>query len=127
MVATVTMPKMAAERRLRPGQAQRYDEMAGYKEEEEERYFRDLVKKYLEFIGFPIELYVEESREKEIETSATKAEAKMMSSAADQRQMTEDEISSTKKAVDGMIAQLPKEKSDEIKHKGFCVDEFNMN
>ena len=26
-----------------------------------------------------------------------------------------------------MIAQLLKEKADEIKHKDFCVDEFNTN
>jgi len=32
-----------------------------------------------------------------------------------------------KKAIDDMIAQLLKEKEDEIKHKDFCVDEFNTN
>merc|ERR1712066_909003 len=32
-----------------------------------------------------------------------------------------------KKAIDDMIAQLLKEKEDEIKHKDFCVDEFNSN
>merc|ERR1712127_658598 len=32
-----------------------------------------------------------------------------------------------KKAIDDMIAQLMKEKADEIKHKDFCVDEFNTN
>jgi len=32
-----------------------------------------------------------------------------------------------KKAIDDMIAQLLKEKADEIKHKDFCVDEFNTN
>jgi len=32
-----------------------------------------------------------------------------------------------KKAIDDMIAQLIKEKADEIKHKDFCVDEFNTN
>ena len=26
-----------------------------------------------------------------------------------------------------MVAQLLKEKADEIKHKDFCVDEFNTN
>merc|ERR1719506_2433392 len=30
-------------------------------------------------------------------------------------------------AIDDMIAQLLKEKADEIKHKDFCVDEFNQN
>merc|ERR1719390_375286 len=32
-----------------------------------------------------------------------------------------------KKAIDDMIAQLLKEKEDEIKHKDFCVEEFNSN
>jgi predicted neutral ceramidase superfamily lipid hydrolase len=32
-----------------------------------------------------------------------------------------------KKAIDDMIAQLLKEKEDEIKHKDFCVDGFNEN
>lgn len=33
----------------------------------EERRLKDLVKKHSEFIGFPIELYVEKSEEKEVE------------------------------------------------------------
>merc|ERR1740127_362248 len=32
-----------------------------------------------------------------------------------------------KKAIDDMIAQLMAEKQDEIKHKDWCVDEFNTN
>merc|ERR1719238_251675 len=32
-----------------------------------------------------------------------------------------------KKAIDDMIAQLLAEKNDEIKHKDWCVDEFNTN
>jgi len=32
-----------------------------------------------------------------------------------------------KKAIDDMVTQLMKEKADEIKHKDFCVDEFNTN
>merc|ERR1712242_521783 len=38
-----------------------------------------------------------------------------------------DACTRVKKAVDDMIAQLLKEKEDEIKHKDFCVDEFNSN
>merc|ERR1712113_1244796 len=30
-------------------------------------------------------------------------------------------------AIDDMVSQLLKEKEDEIKHKDFCVDEFNTN
>jgi len=38
-----------------------------------------------------------------------------------------DAFTRVKKAIDDMIAQLMKEKEDEIKHKDFCVDEFNTN
>jgi len=38
-----------------------------------------------------------------------------------------DAFTRVKKAIDDMISQLLKEKEDEIKHKDFCVDEFNTN
>merc|ERR1719265_2448105 len=38
-----------------------------------------------------------------------------------------DAFTRVKKAIDDMIAQLLKEKADEIKHKDFCVDELNQN
>merc|ERR1719330_1609439 len=38
-----------------------------------------------------------------------------------------DAFSRVKKAIDDMIAELVKEKADEIKHKDFCTDEFNTN
>jgi len=38
-----------------------------------------------------------------------------------------DAFTRVKKAIDDMIAELLKEKADEIKHKDFCVDEFNTN
>jgi len=38
-----------------------------------------------------------------------------------------DAFTRVKKAIDDMIAQLLTEKADEIKHKDFCVDEFNQN
>merc|ERR1711933_435745 len=38
-----------------------------------------------------------------------------------------DAFTRVKKAIDDMVAQLLKEKADEIKHKDFCVDEFNTN
>jgi len=38
-----------------------------------------------------------------------------------------DAFTRVKKAIDDMIAMLLKEKEDEIKHKDFCVDEFNKN
>merc|ERR1711939_1021161 len=41
----------------------------------EERRLKDLVKKHSEFIGFPIELYVEKSKEKEVTDSDEEEEA----------------------------------------------------
>merc|ERR1719476_617046 len=38
-----------------------------------------------------------------------------------------DAFTRVKKAIDDMIADLLKEKADEIKHKDFCVDELNKN
>jgi hypothetical protein len=38
-----------------------------------------------------------------------------------------DAFTRVKKAIDDMVAQLTKEKEDEIKHKDFCVDELNQN
>merc|ERR1719359_2272806 len=38
-----------------------------------------------------------------------------------------DAFERVKKAIDDMVAQLLKEKEDEIKHKDFCTDEFNSN
>jgi len=38
-----------------------------------------------------------------------------------------DAFTRVKKAIDDMISQLLKDKEDEIKHKDFCVDEFNSN
>merc|ERR1712187_686098 len=38
-----------------------------------------------------------------------------------------DAFERVKKAIDDMVAQLTKEKEDEIKHKDFCVDELNTN
>merc|ERR1719401_1940232 len=38
-----------------------------------------------------------------------------------------DAFTRVKKAIDDMIAQLLKEKDDEIKHRDFCIEEFNTN
>jgi len=38
-----------------------------------------------------------------------------------------DAFTKVKKAIDDMVAALLKEKADEIKHKDFCVEEFNTN
>jgi len=38
-----------------------------------------------------------------------------------------DAFTKVKKAIDDMIAELLQQKADEIKHKDFCVEEFNTN
>merc|ERR1719337_155620 len=38
-----------------------------------------------------------------------------------------DAFTRVKKAIDDMVSRLLKEKEDEIKHKDFCVEEFNSN
>merc|ERR1719377_231862 len=38
-----------------------------------------------------------------------------------------DAFTRVKKAIDDMVSQLLKEKEDEIKHRDFCVEEFNTN
>jgi len=38
-----------------------------------------------------------------------------------------DAFTRVKKAIDDMISQLLKEKDDEIKHRDFCIEEFNKN
>merc|ERR1719482_1242730 len=38
-----------------------------------------------------------------------------------------DAFTKVKEAIDNMIAELTKQQADEIKHKDFCVDDFNTN
>jgi len=38
-----------------------------------------------------------------------------------------DAFTKVKKAIDDMVNQLVKEKADEIKHRDFCIEEFNTN
>merc|ERR1719253_2174435 len=38
-----------------------------------------------------------------------------------------DAFTRVKKAIDDMVAELAKQQVDEVKHKDFCVDEFNTN
>merc|ERR1719387_1686995 len=38
-----------------------------------------------------------------------------------------DAFTKVKKAIDDLVAQLLKEKADEIKQRDFCIDEFNTN
>ena len=63
------------------GEVKRGTKIIGYLKEDqseflEERRLKDLVKKHSEFIGFPIELYVEKSKEKEVIDSEDEEEKK---------------------------------------------------
>merc|ERR1712219_64498 len=64
----------------------------------EERRLKDLVKKHSEFIGFPIELYVEKSKEKEVTDS-------------------EDEEEEEKEGDEPKIEEVDEEKEKEEKKK----------
>merc|ERR1711999_30203 len=55
----------------------------------EERRLKDLVKKHSEFIGFPIELYVEKSKEKEVTDSEEEEEKKEEAKDDDEPQIEE--------------------------------------
>jgi len=57
----------------------------------EERRIKDLVKKHSEFIGFPIELYVEKSQDKEVTDSEDEDEKKEDKKEGDEPEIKDDE------------------------------------
>jgi len=73
----------------------------------------------------------------DVESQRRSKVAKLLSAAASKfknprlatiaAQVRLDAFTRVKKAIDDMIAQLLKEKEDEIKHKDFCVNDFNTN
>merc|ERR1712057_32235 len=64
----------------------------------EERRLKDLVKKHSEFIGFPIELYVEKSKEKEVTDSEDEEEKKEEANDGDEPKIEEVDEEKEKKA-----------------------------
>merc|ERR1711972_1191494 len=68
----------------------------------EERRLKDLVKKHSEFIGFPIELYVEKSKEKEV---------------TDSEEEEEEEKKDEKEGDEPKIEEVDEEKEKEEKKK----------
>jgi len=60
-----------------------------------------------------------------LEAAAAKVGNPRLSALANRVQL--DAFSRVSKAIDNMVVQLRKEGADEIKHKDFCVDEFNTN
>lgn len=66
----------------------------------EERRVKDLVKKHSEFIGFPIELYVEKSTDKEVTDSDEEDEKKEDKKEGDEEKKDEDKKDEEKKDED---------------------------
>merc|ERR1712093_348745 len=64
----------------------------------EERRLKDLVKKHSEFIGFPIELYVEKSKEKEVTDSDEEEEAEKKPEGQDNDEPQIEEVDEAKEA-----------------------------
>jgi len=77
----------------------------------EERRLKDLVKKHSEFIGFPIELYVEKSNEKEVTDSEEEDEKK------EEKEGEEGAEDKEKKDDDVKIEEVDEEKEKEEKKK----------
>merc|ERR1712007_339678 len=77
----------------------------------EERRLKDLVKKHSEFIGFPIELYVEKSKEKEVTDSEDEGE----------KEKKEDD----KDTDEPKIEEVDEEKEEEKKKKTKKVKEVS--
>ena len=85
----------------------------------EERRLKDLVKKHSEFIGFPIELYVEKSTEKEVTESDDEDEKKDEKKEDEKKEdeKKEDEKKEEKKDEEPKIEDEKKEEKKEKKHK----------
>jgi hypothetical protein len=60
-----------------------------------------------------------------LSTAAHKLQSPRLAALAERVRL--DAFTRVKKAIDDLISQLLKEKADEIKHKDFCVSEFNAN
>merc|ERR1712122_111537 len=94
----------------------------------EERRLKDLVKKHSEFIGFPIELYVEKSKEKEVTDSEDEEEEKKDKEAegdepkieeVDEEKEKEEKKKKTKKVKRGtkIICYLKEDQSEFLEER----------
>merc|ERR1712127_945215 len=83
----------------------------------EERRLKDLVKKHSEFIGFPIELYVERSKEKEVTDSEEEEEEKKEEGAEGDEPKIEEVDEEKEK-------EEKKKKGKEVSHEW---EQFNKN
>jgi len=85
----------------------------------EERRLKDLVKKHSEFIGFPIELYVEKSNEKEVTDSEDEEEAK--------KEEGEDGDEPKIEEVDEAEKEEKKKKTKKVKEVTHDWEQLNKN
>merc|ERR1712093_891268 len=85
----------------------------------EERRLKDLVKKHSEFIGFPIELYVEKSNEKEVTDSEDEEEAK--------KEEGEDGDEPKIEEVDEAAKEEKKKKTKKVKEVTHDWEQLNKN
>merc|ERR1719468_536388 len=96
------------------GEVKRGSKMICYLKEDqseylEERRLKDLVKKHSEFIGFPIELYVEKSKEKEVTDSDEDEEEKN----EEEKEGDEPQIEEVDEAKEAEEKKKKEEKKDD--------------
>merc|ERR1712192_157425 len=90
----------------------------------EERRLKDLVKKHSEFIGFPIELYVEETNEKEVTDSEDEGEEKKEGEEGEEgeeKEKKEGEEDETK------IEEVKEKKTKKVKEVGHKFTTLNQS
>merc|ERR1712217_913255 len=85
----------------------------------EERRLKDLVKKHSEFIGFPIELYVEKSKEKEVTDSEEEEDEKKPEEDKDDDEPKIEEVDEEKEAK--------KKKTKKVKEVSHEWEQLNKN
>jgi len=86
----------------------------------EERRLKDLIKKHSEFIGFPIELYVEKSKEKEVTDSEDEEEEKKDEAEGDEPKIEEVDEEKEKE-------EKKKKKTKKVKEVSHEWEQLNKN
>merc|ERR1712159_669397 len=86
----------------------------------EERRLKDLIKKHSEFIGFPIELYVEKSKEKEVTDSEDEEEEKKDDAEGDEPKIEEVDEEKEKE-------EQKKKKTKKVKEVSHEWEQLNKN
>merc|ERR1712066_518787 len=87
----------------------------------EERRLKDLVKKHSEFIGFPIELYVEKSKEKEVTDSEAEDEEDQKEDGAEGDEPKIEEVDEEKEKEE------KKKKTKKVKEVSHEWEQLNKN